>query len=1274
MKTSCWHKLFSVLLTPTFWLVFRAPDTRAATTINVTSTADSGVGSLRAAITTVNSAGSASFPYTITLPAGTYKLTSGELAIGPSGLLGKLLIIGTGTSATTIITNSDGASRVFVVDPNTTGNVKVAFSGLTITGGNDTFADSYGLQGFGGGGILTGDVGAGGDFLTLTNCVFVNNRAGGSTTSSAGGAVSCEGGGMVAVGCVFTNNTFAGNGSSIWLGAAVYFIAEDAGDTLNLNGCTFQINAIPATSTHLAQGGAVAVDSGNTFPAAYITNCVFGGNTINSSLAGGADYGGGALYLAPGTKSIISGCAFTNNQANGTVNKGGAILCSEFTTNVIVFSRFVGNTIASGGSGSQIYLNSAGNNQGPFNANDNWWASESGPSGGIAGTNTANAKTPVNWLFLTNTASSATDLSGAADTLTASFLKDSAGNIISALNLAAMTNLSVAFGATDGSISGAQSVIQTSGAATATFTGTIAGAGNGSATVDGVTASAAITVQAGVSSVTSTPSSTYYKAGGLVAITVNFSSAVTVTGTPQLTLTNGTSAAATYASGSGNAALVFNYTVAAGDTIPHLDYASASALTLNGGTIIAGGGAASLTLPAPGAAGSLGANTTIVIDTTAPTVAIGAPSVSLTNSNGSVTYAVTWLDTNLKTNSISLTAIQVFQNIIKTGTAGFNSITVTPGAGSSANVWTVKISNLTGSGTLSFIVPAGTAKDLATNSAPASSASAIVTVDNTPPAVTISPPSVPYVGSGGTVSYTVTWSDANLDSSSISLSAAQVSNNISKTGTVTANSISVSAISGNSCTVLLSDLTGDGTVGFTVPANTARDLAGNQAAASSPSATTTVENTPPTVTITSQPPAYSPTNTAAFSYTESDNGNPVASQNYQLDGGALTTATSPVDLSGLDAGSHTFTLQVTDQVGNIGTASYTWLVGAAPAISVPPSGQTVAYGSNATFNVTVTGTPILAYQWYFDGDAISGATATNYDLTSITTNNAGDYTVIITNFYGSITSSVATLAFSVANPASNLASSENPAGFLDGISFTATLPTDATGNLVFASTNGPFSTNDLSGGIATSSLINTLPRGTNLITAIYSGDFNYAGSTLTLNQVVTNHPPLAGNQTNHYPGGTALLINIASLLTNNVTDADGDTITLTAVGVSTNGISPATNATFILYLNTNNVNDQFVYTVSDGYGGSATGTITMVVDLTTNIFGQTNPDLIASNGAALLTFYGIPGEHYSVWRSTTDVSGPYALVWTTNAPAGGRFIFTDDPAPTPSAFYKLSYP
>ena len=126
------------------------------------------------------------------------------------------------------------------------------------------------------------------------------------------------------------------------------------------------------------------------------------------------------------------------------------------------------------------------------------------------------------------------------------------------------------------------------------------------------------TAAAVVGVISATPNGTY-GAKASITLMVTFSAAVTVTGVPQLALNSG--GTASYTSGSGTTVLSFVYAVAAGQTSAHLDFTSTSALSLNGGTIDGAGAVpANLTLSAPGAAGSLGADASIVIDTTPPVV------------------------------------------------------------------------------------------------------------------------------------------------------------------------------------------------------------------------------------------------------------------------------------------------------------------------------------------------------------------------------------------------------------------------------------------------------------------------------------------------------------------------------------------------------------------------------------------------------------------------------------------------------------------------------
>jgi autotransporter-associated beta strand protein len=90
-----------------------------------------------------------------------------------------------------------------------------------------------------------------------------------------------------------------------------------------------------------------------------------------------------------------------------------------------------------------------------------------------------------------------------------------------------------------------------------------------------------------------------------------------------------------------------------------------------------------------------------------------------------------------------------------------------------------------------------------------------------------------------------------------------------------------------------------------------------------------------------------------------------------------------------------------------------------------------------------------------------------------------------------------------------LVSSVNPSAFGSNVTFTATVtgvpaaPDFPTGQILFFTASGPFATNNLVNGSCSASL-GSLPVGTNAITATYFGDNNYAQSSGTLNQVVTN--------------------------------------------------------------------------------------------------------------------------------------------------------------------------
>ncbi len=82
-----------------------------------------------------------------------------------------------------------------------------------------------------------------------------------------------------------------------------------------------------------------------------------------------------------------------------------------------------------------------------------------------------------------------------------------------------------------------------------------------------------------------------------------------------------------------------------------------------------------------------------------------------------------------------------------------------------------------------------------------------------------------------------------------------------------------------------------------------------------------------------------------------------------------------------------------------------------PSITTQPVSQTVTPGQTATFSVAASGTAPMSYQWQKNGTAISGATSSSYQTPAATlSDNGSQFTVVISNAAGPVTSSSGTLA------------------------------------------------------------------------------------------------------------------------------------------------------------------------------------------------------------------------------------------------------------------------
>ncbi len=145
-----------------------------------------------------------------------------------------------------------------------------------------------------------------------------------------------------------------------------------------------------------------------------------------------------------------------------------------------------------------------------------------------------------------------------------------------------------------------------------------------------------------ISNVSGSSANGTYLTGDTVNVLVTFTEAISVSGTPQLDLNLGanTRSADCIRSSANTSALVCSYTIAQGDTSSDLNYSSATALELNGGSVTdAPGNAAILTLPGLTSAGSLASTSAIVVDGNA--VALRLAAASATSSSSSISFVVT---------------------------------------------------------------------------------------------------------------------------------------------------------------------------------------------------------------------------------------------------------------------------------------------------------------------------------------------------------------------------------------------------------------------------------------------------------------------------------------------------------------------------------------------------------------------------------------------------------------------------------------------------------
>jgi sugar lactone lactonase YvrE len=114
------------------------------------------------------------------------------------------------------------------------------------------------------------------------------------------------------------------------------------------------------------------------------------------------------------------------------------------------------------------------------------------------------------------------------------------------------------------------------------------------------------------------------------------------------------------------------------------------------------------------------------------------------------------------------------------------------------------------------------------------------------------------------------------------------------------------------------------------------------------------------------------------------------------------------NVSALNAGN--YSVVIASPYGSVTSAVATLTVQGPPIITAQPTNEIVLAGSSASLSVSVAGSGPFGCLWYFAGTNLleSGPNST-LTVADFSTNDAGGYTVVVTNAWGSVTSQVANL-------------------------------------------------------------------------------------------------------------------------------------------------------------------------------------------------------------------------------------------------------------------------
>jgi autotransporter-associated beta strand protein len=391
--------------------------------------------------------------------------------------------------------------------------------------------------------------------------------------------------------------------------------------------------------------------------------------------------------------------------------------------------------------------------------------------------------------------------------------------------------------------------------------------------------------------------------------------------------------------------------------------------------------------------------------------------------------------------------------------------------------------------------------------------------------------------------------------------------------------------------------------------------------------------------------------------------------------GSTSMAQGTWGASGAQHNNPAFTGSGLLQVNSGGTATSTVLS--------PITPSPVCYGTTVNLTATVTGGSNGDGVQFFDGVTSLGTAPLSGGVATlpVSTLAAGAHTSITAKYLGNLT----------ANQSTSSAGSVtvNPAAATSAITGSGAVAINQLGQTysVTLTSGSSYAWGVPSGGSITAGA--TGPNNNQITVSFGSASGNVTvtettsascvGTLVSLPVTVgPNHAPVAPAPKSLTTAENTAATYVFAKLLDGATDADNDTLTVTAAGSPTAHGTTVLEASDVKYTPTTGYtgSDSYTYTISDGNGGTAVGTVNVTV--TDNGGGSPNvvagPTFDSGTGTFSVTFAGIPGYEYTVEYAVGSAAPPWTKLENVIAGSDGLFTVTDGPGLSGSRYYRTVYP